>query len=165
MNKRILWICLSLSLGLGVNQGLLAQRAQAAAQPSIKENPTVRLTPPDQFEVAAQFDGYIHPGTATTILIQELADTHFQLIRTGLTPEYFASQQLQLLQEEEVTTQSGLGGVLYTVRFTVDEVDFERQMLFAGDYQRTAWIVANYPVLVRQEMAPVIRNSLLSVGW
>jgi len=65
-----------------------------------------------------------------------------------------------------------MDGKLYLLSFSVTSTDtskkvmqFERMMLFTGDYQRTIWINASYPVLVKKLLYQVIKESLLSVEF
>lgn len=136
---------------------------QETQVPNVLPKTTASLTPPEHFEVAKQFNGYIHGGTASTILIQELAGTSYLLLKKGMTPDYFAQEGFTYISEEEVKTSSGLSGILYRMSFTVQNTQFERLMLFAGDYHRTFWIVANYPTMVSEQMLPVMKTSLLTL--
>jgi hypothetical protein len=47
----------------------------------------------------------------------------------------------------------------------VDTVDFYRMMLFTGDYMRTIWITANYPVMLKEKLEATLRKSLLSIKF
>jgi len=137
--------------------------AQEGIEPQMLASTTADITPPEYFEKAEQFYGYIHKGSASTILIQELAGTSYLLIQQGMTPEYFAQEGFTYISEEEVQTSSGLSGILYRMSFTVQETEFERLMFFTGDYHRTFWLVANYPAMVKDQMFGVMKKSLLTL--
>ncbi|MCI4669244.1 MAG: hypothetical protein MRZ79_14005 [Bacteroidia bacterium] len=121
------------------------------------------LTPPEHFKVAEQFYGFIHGESSSTILIQELEGTSYLLLKQGMTPEYFASQGFTYISAEDIITTSGLKGILYRMSFTVQETEFERLMLFAGDYHQTFWLVGNYPSMIKEQMFETMKNSLLTL--
>jgi len=159
---RYIFLLLALTgMMVGGNGIVLAQ--EQGRVPNLNQQTEISITPPQYFEPSAQFNGYMHPTSAATILIQEISGTYFRTILPGLTAEYFESEGVQLISQEAVTTASGMKGQLYILRFTIQEVDFERLMLFTGDYQNTAWLIANYPLMAKPELEEVIRNSLLSV--
>ena len=136
---------------------------QDYTQPQKLAKTTADVTPPQYFEAATQFQGYIHTGTSSTILLQELAGTSYLLIKRGMTPDYFAQEGFKYISEEEVVTNTGLKGILYRMGFTVQETEFERLMLFTGDYHRTFWLIANYPTMVSEQMYPEMKKSLLTL--
>jgi len=75
--------------------------AQEGIEPQMLASTTADITPPEYFEKAEQFYGYIHKGSASTILIQELAGTSYLLIQQGMTPEYFAREGFTYISEEK----------------------------------------------------------------
>jgi len=83
----------------------------------------------------------------------------------GLTKKYFKSQGVKLLAQENIKTSDNKNGIMYIVAFKVDDVPFERIMYFTGDYNRTIWINANYPVTARNVLFNVLKNSVLSVQF
>ena len=137
--------------------------AQAIDPPKMLPSTQADITPPDHFIPAREFQGYLHPGTSSSILLQEMEGTSFQLIRRGMTPDYFAQEGFRYIGEEEVETVSGMSGVLYRMEFTVQEVQFERLMLFVGDYHRTYWLVGNYPSMIKEQMFEPMKASLLTL--
>ena len=67
------------------------------------------------------------------------------MISQAMTDKHFRSQGVRLISTNEVTMQDGKGGILYLVEFEASGIIYERLMLFAGDYNNTIWINANYP--------------------
>jgi hypothetical protein len=61
--------------------------------------------------------------------------------------------------------QNGMSGVLYLVEFTVKGYDYERLMLFAGDYNNTIWINANYPTSAKSLLYDVLVECLLTAQY
>ncbi len=87
-----------------------------------------------------------------------------------ITPEYIAGQNAVLNSTEEVTTDNGIPGKLFTISFTIPAKDstqkdtpFERLMLFTGDMDNTVWLNATYPQSVKRFVYKIVRRSLLSV--
>jgi len=122
----------------------------------------IAMIPPEHFIFAKDIPGYIHAGTSASIQIKEIDGTSWPIIDRAMTPEHFESQGVKFLNREEVELKSGLSGVLYTVSFEAKGVPYERVMLFAGDYNNTIWINANYPVMVKKTVFKPIINSLMS---
>jgi hypothetical protein len=42
-------------------------------------------------------------------------------------------------------------------------LQFERMMLFTGDYHNTIWLNASYPTMLKKILYPALKQSLLSV--
>jgi hypothetical protein len=125
----------------------------------------VKMQPPEHFMVSESIPGMIHPGTSTTVQVQEIIGTSYVMIRQAMTPEHFESQGVTLVSSTDVTMQDGKGGVLYLVEFTVNGFEYERLMLFAGDYNNTIWINANYPKSAKAILQDIITESLLTAQY
>ncbi len=122
----------------------------------------VMMAPPEHFLVSEAIPGLIHPGSSTTVQVQEITGTSYVMIQQAMTPEHFESQNVTLISEEQVTMSNGMGGVLYLVEFKVKGYDYERLMLFAGDYNNTIWINANYPKSAKNLLHDILVESLLT---
>lgn len=125
-------------------------------------NTQVKIMPPPHFELDASIDGFVHAGSASTIQIIEVNGVSFKDIDKSMTPEHIKSQDYDLVNRKEVTLVSGDPGVIYFVEFIVDDVKFERAMLFTGN-ENTIWVNFNYPVKMKKLMYPAIESALLSV--
>jgi hypothetical protein len=123
---------------------------------------SIAMIPPEHFVYAENIPGYIHPGTTASIQIKEIEGTSWQIIDNAMSPEHFNSQGVKLIKREEVELLSGLSGVLYTVSFNSQGIEYYRLMLFAGDYNQTIWLNANYPVLLQKTVYKPLYNSLMS---
>ncbi|MEA1873409.1 MAG: hypothetical protein U9N51_03135 [Bacteroidota bacterium] len=122
----------------------------------------IAIIPPEHFIFAKDVPGYIHAGTSTSIQIKEIDGTSWPIIDRAMTAEHFESQGVNFISREEVNLKSGLSGVIYTISFKAKGIAYERIMLFAGDYNKTIWINANYPVIVKKTVIKPIINSLMS---
>ncbi len=125
----------------------------------------IKMQAPEHFMVSEAIPGLIHPGTSTTVQVQEIVGTSYVMIRQAMTPEHFESQGVHLVSTTDVTMQNGKAGVLYLVEFTVNGFDYERLMLFAGDYNNTIWINANYPKSAKSVLQDIITESLLTAQY
>jgi hypothetical protein len=126
------------------------------------KNTQIHLIPPQHFVFAKDIPGYIHPGTSASIQVKDIEGTSWPVIDKVMTKEHFESQGVTYIDREEVELYSGLSGVIYTVSFEVKGVEFERKLLFAGDYNYTIWLNANYPVSLKKTIIKPIMSSLLS---
>ncbi len=136
-------------------------------------NSDIKMVPPAYFKGFLKDGkfGFIHEGAASTISIEEIKGTPFTLIVKGMTKEYLKKQGVTLVAQEEVKTKQNKDATLMLVGFKVKskdgekEVEYERLMLFTGDCNRTIWINANYPAMVRKVLLAALRESLLSVQY
>jgi len=126
---------------------------------------SVRFIPPAHFIFMEQNNGYMHIGTSSSIQVLEIIGTAYTMITPGLTKEYFKSQGVDFLSKEDVVTKSGQKGVIFTVSFFVDNIEFERLMFFTGNYNNTIWINANYPVAVKEMLNTVLKESILTAQF
>ncbi|SRR6056297_1625672 len=127
-------------------------------------NTRIALIPPEHFIYAKDIPGYIHPGTTASIQVKDVKGTSWPVIDKVMTKEHLESQGVTFVDREEVELFSGLSGVMYTVSFEAKGVKFERKMLFAGDYNYTIWLNANYPASMKKTVLKPIMSSLLSAG-
>lgn len=125
----------------------------------------IMMTPPEHFLVSESIPGLIHPGSSTTVQVQEVVGTSYVMIKQAMTPEHFESQNVTLISEEDIKMSNGMGGVLYLVEFTVKGYQYERLMLFAGDYNNTIWINANYPKSTKALLYDLLVESLLTAHY
>ncbi|MFO7791005.1 MAG: hypothetical protein R6V32_10580 [Bacteroidales bacterium] len=130
---------------------------------SIKDT-RIAIIPPEHFIFAEDIPGYIHPGTSASIQIKDIDGTSWPVIDKVMTKEHFESQGVTLLNRKEIELYSGLSGVIYTVSFEAKGVKFERKMLFAGDYNYTIWLNANYPVSLKKTLVKPLMSSLLTAN-
>lgn len=125
----------------------------------------IMMQPPEHFLVSKEIPGLLHPGSSTTVQVQEVVGTSYVMIQQAMTPEHFESQGVNLVSTTEVKMENGMNGVLYLVEFTVKGYDYERLMLFAGDYNNTIWINANYPKTAKGILQDVLTKSLLTAHY
>lgn len=143
------------------DSGFVSDGTQVVDIPGTK----IRMLPPEHFIVSEAIPGLIHPGSSTTVQVQEVVGTSYVMIQQAMTPEHFESQGVTLISTTDVEMDNGMGGVLYLVEFTVKGYDYERLMLFAGDYNNTIWINANYPKSAKNILQDVITKSLLTAQY
>lgn len=132
----------------------------------------VWISPPKNFKPVENIRGLIHLATTTSITCNEIKGYNYTQIVNQLTPEYIASQNAILNETEEVTTDNGMPGKLFTISFTIPAKDstqkdtpFERLMLFTGNMDNTIWLNATYPQSVKRFVYKIVRKSLLSVKY
>jgi len=134
-------------------------------QMQLIEGTHIKIQPPEHFLFSENIPGFIHPGTSATIQVQEIIGTSWVMIRNAMTKEYFESQGTKLISENEITMKDGKTGILYLVEFTVNGYDYERLMLFAGDYHNTIWINANYPKSAKKVIQNILTESILTAQF
>ncbi|MBI5541593.1 MAG: hypothetical protein HY951_16145 [Bacteroidia bacterium] len=141
-------------------------------KPYLIPNTEILITPPAHFKFVEKINGFIHLGSSASITATAVDGTSYLQVAEGLTSEYFNTQNAVLISCEDVKTALGMEGKLYTLSFQTTSNDtskkvlqFERMMFFTGDYNRTIWLTANYPALLKKLLYPVLRESLLTVKF
>lgn len=125
----------------------------------------IKMQPPEHFMVSEAIPGLVHPGSSTTVQVQEIVGTSYVMISQAMTAEHFASQGVTLISTTDVQMQNGKGGILYLVEFDANGLTYERLMLFAGDYNNTIWINANYPKSAKRLLQTILTESLLTAQY
>ena len=136
-------------------------------------NSDIRMVPPAFFKPFINDGkfGFMHEGAGASISIQEVKGTPYPIVVQNMTEEYLETQGVKLIKKDIGQTKQKKDAVIYLVSFTVKskdgskELEYERLMLFTGDYNRTIWISANYPVVARKMLFNPLRESLLSVQF
>ncbi|HOK38028.1 MAG TPA: hypothetical protein P5538_04455 [Bacteroidales bacterium] len=125
-------------------------------------NLNVFVIPPEYFQEDPSINGYVHPGSATTIQILEVEGYSYKDIEKGMTPEYIASQGYTYLGKQEFSTADNVPGIIYFVQFESNNIEYERCMFFTGN-SKTIWVNVNYPVSMKKLLLPQIEAFLYSV--
>lgn len=124
------------------------------------------ITPPEGFEVTDKFNGYLHLQASTAIIMTMIENANYINLERGMTEEFFAEKHMTLLKKEEFTSDYGFPGLIYKCSFVLQEMDFIRYFVYAGDLNRTLWLNITYPVkmegLVEGEVMKAIRSINLN---
>lgn len=120
---------------------------------------------PPQYCMKINQTTFISPASTSSIQISELKQVVYPMAVLNINEEVLAPQGVHLLSKENVVTFDNKEGVLVVVMMKVDTIDFYRMMLFTGDYMRTVWLTANYPVVLKDKMEAILRKSILSVKF
>lgn len=128
----------------------------------IAPNTNVSLIPPEHFVADPTINGFIHPGSATTIQVIEVPGVSYLTIEESMTPEYIASQNYTFVEKVELNTENNEPGIMYIVGFVSNEVEYERAMFFTG-INNTKWVNINYPLSMKKLLFPAIEACLKSV--
>jgi hypothetical protein len=136
-------------------------------------NSDISMVPPAYFKPFLNDGkfGFMHEGAGASISIQEILGTPYPIVVQYMSKEYLETQGVKFIAKENVQTTQKKDAIIYLVSFSVKskdgskEIQYERIMLFTGDYNRTIWISANYPVVARKMLFNPLRISLLSVKF
>lgn len=126
---------------------------------------SIRLPMFFELFIQEKYTGYIHKGTATTIIAQKIDSTSFLSVTTNLTQEVFLKQGAELLYELETQTEEGRQAKVFILRFTANDVPINRIMFFTGDHQTTLLLTANYPELFAGLLKNVLLASFMTVQF
>lgn len=128
--------------------------------PTFSETVINCIEPPAGFDTTSLFNGYLNHNTSSSILISEVKGTNYISLKSGMTPEYFKSQNLVFISEEPFVSQTGIKGILYKASFIIKEIEMTRYMLFAGNQAKTIWVNVTYPTQFTELLDEEIRNSM-----
>lgn len=131
----------------------------------INSGASIRL--PMHFEPFTQneHNGFIHVGTASSIMAQMIDSTSFISVTANMTKEVFLKQGAELITEIDLKTEEGRPAKAYILRFVVNDVPINRIMFFTGDYESTLLLTANYPELFAGLLKNVFLASFLTVQF
>lgn len=130
-------------------------------------NTGAKLKLPLYFEpfVQGEYYGFMHSGTATTIMGQMMDSTAFLAVTANLNKEVFSKQSAELIEELDLKTIEGRPAKMYVIRFMSEKVPINRMMFFTGDMQNTLLLTANYPELFASLLRDVILTSFMTVQY
>lgn len=111
------------------------------------------------------YSGFIHTGTASTIIAQVIDSASFLSVTANMNAEVFIKQGAELISEIDMKTEEGRPAKAYILRFTIDNTPINRIMFFTGDYQSTLMLTANYPELFAGLLKNVFLASFLTVKF
>lgn len=125
---------------------------------------SVSIIPP-QYSLKIDARTFISPATTSSIQVAELKRVVYPMVVQNITNEVLAPQGVRLVSKENVMTNDNKEGILVLVSMKVDTMDFYRMMLFTGDYIKTIWVTANYPVILKDKVEAILRKSILSIKF
>jgi hypothetical protein len=127
----------------------------------------ISLRTPKHFDefTSESFGGFMHKGTAASIIGFEYPESPYVIQNDTLTQDSFTAQGVTLVGEEASKTYEGLACKFYFVKFQVDNVDIIRVMFFTGTYYKTVHLQANYPLAFDHLLRRVIMESFRTVKF
>ena len=132
----------------------------------------VSFVPPKYFMVLPQANTLLHPTSSSTIQVNEINGSPYPMLVKNITKEYIEKQGVKFISRKDTITDDGKKATYFLVSFTTQAkdslhtiVEYERFMFFTGNYNKTVWINANYPVIARDVLADVLLKSLLTVKF
>jgi len=178
MNRRLYFLIALIIICLnGYSQDSTAQFQDSIHKPVIKlgertaiKGTHISLLPPDKFTYSDKIKGFVHAGSASSLAVTEAEGISWIQACQSINQQTLNGQSVTLLTTEDVTLKDGTTGRFIVMRIllisndsTKQDLEFERLMLFAGDYNRTVLINANYPALMKSLIYDTLRESMLSV--
>lgn len=124
----------------------------------------IKLTPPNKF-MRVNNTTLVNFQTSSFIQISEMKRVVYLMAVKNITPEVLEPQGVKYLGQENVMTYDNHEGILVFLSNQIEGKEYERMMLFTGDYIRTIWISATYPVELKSEVFETLKKSLLSVKF
>ncbi len=169
MKKIVGWFIMMLSIWVANAQDSTIVQSHYLTIPKTD----IEIIPPKFFIVLPSTPNVlVHPTTSSTIQVNEIKGLGYPLSIKKLTKKHIEEQGATFIFKKDTITANGNRGTLYLVRFKVKghdsnhtELEYERYMFFTGNYENTIWINANYPVIAKETIAPVLLHSVLSARF
>lgn len=130
---------------------------------------TVTLDVPEGFEAVQNQNGFLHKGSASTLMIEEISNSPFSFSADHFSAKNLEKDGASLIGQQNIKTSSGQDAILYTLTVALKNkdntttVDFERMVLLTGNETKTICVVVNYPVIVRALIQEPLKTAMLSI--
>ncbi len=130
----------------------------------------IKFMPPKDFQRSANFEGYTHPGSGSSISVTYSDGKKLAGISSSFTGTTLAKNNLRLISQEKVELKGNVSGLFIVTQTTIvsndtilQSMDFERIMLFFETSSGTVCINANFPANMHSLLFDVIKESLFTV--
>jgi hypothetical protein len=152
-----------LLLSLVISLSITAQEKTFFAEDNVS------IVAPTGFKKVDFFKGFFNYSNGASIQIESVTDIAYVLVAEGFTQQNLEAQGVTLIKKENITNPNGQNGILITLRFNVTENEeirqYERLSYLTGDMNKTIFLNANYPVLVKDLVYEAIKTSLLTAKF
>lgn len=171
MKKYFFLIVFSLLSQLSIGQTDTTKKAGPIYhEPVPVGNLGVSILPPAYFEVAENFTGFMHKGAGASIQISTTQGKPFPIMAQAMVDKANLEKLgIKLISQEKIKTKQGKDAILIVIGFTIKgpgkDFDYERIVLLTGDYDRTIMVNANYPLLAKEILFEVIKQSVLTLSY
>ncbi len=122
---------------------------------------SITYTPPKTFRLDEQ-GNIVHDWTGSSIQSKILNTNYSKLIPT-ITKETFEKQGFSYINQLQITTDQKNEGTLFLIKFTSNNIEYERIVFFVGNQHQTLWLNINYPVMMKSLLYEVFEKSLLTI--
>jgi hypothetical protein len=106
----------------------------------------------------------VHDWTGASIQLK-IVNTNYELLVKSTQKQTFEKQGYTYINQQTLKTNAGKESTLYLISYKTNNYNYERIVFFIGNGDKTAWISANYPVIMKSLLYEVIEKSLLTVEF
>lgn len=125
-------------------------------------NQNMSVILPEGFAPTKGSNVYINPKIASSIFVYDIKEMGYLEYLEQLTPEYFKSQDLNVLKKYTVN-EPDFAGEIIECQITLDTILFNRIFYVTGNETETALYMANYPANIENELKANLLNSMKSI--
>ncbi len=130
------------------------------------ENADLKLiVPPSGFEVSTLFNGYIYLQGSSSIIMTLIEDVNYMKICEGMTDEFYKRNKLTYISDSKFTSVAGVKGRMYKFSFQIENDQYIRYMVYAGDLKRTLWLNITYPIKFEELIEGEMIKSINSINF
>lgn len=146
-----------------------------AQEKVVFEDRQISMIPPIGFVEVDFFTGFFNYSNGSSIQIEPVDSVAYLLVAQGFTKEVLEPQGVTFISKEDIVTPDGRKGILVLMQFQVTQNhpetgevevrEYERLSFLTGDMNRTIYISANYPLIVKDLVFEAIRQSLFTAKF
>lgn len=123
------------------------------------------IKPPEGFMERDGFNGFMHFGTRSSIVIFKLTNRTIIDAEEAMNEAYFESNNITLISKKDFVTNNGEEGLLYKFSYILKGEQQIRYSLYLGDLNSVLWINFNYPLKNERVVEKEAIRSLLTVRY
>lgn len=161
---RSVLIALGVALWVTSMNVLLPWRGIAAPPLQAVTGTKVQLQPPENFQPAKQFAGFVEASKRATIVVQELPVAFSQARQIFDMPEALQKRGITLLEKEMINV-GGKEAILMKVRQNLGETEVLQWLLVLGNDSESVLVKAGFPKENASELSDILKQSLLTTYW
>lgn len=165
-SKPVISVLLPLGMALGINTILLLSFNIGFAAPLLQSvtGTKVRLQPPESFQPAKQFSGFIEESKQATISVQEFPFSFSKMREVFERPEELQKRGITILEKETVQV-AGKDAILLKVEQRLGSSDVLQWILMQGTDTESVFIKAGFLKENTAELSEPLKQSLLTSQW
>lgn len=123
----------------------------------------IAIEPPSEFTASAQFPGFQHKNSGSSIMITEIPGP-IENVSRGMTKEGLASRGMTLIEKNKIVVNKQNANLLKISQHH-GGVEYLKWMILFGDSSSSVLIVGTFPASADIKIGKKIKKSILTFVW